>query len=48
MIDTGLHGVIWGWLRWYTGSTWVPIAAHVGNNGFTALLILAALYGWVG
>ena len=48
MIDTAMHGVIWGWLRWYTGSIWVTIGAHVANNAIAVLLTVAALYGWFG
>jgi membrane protease YdiL (CAAX protease family) len=48
MIDTALHGVLWGWLRWYTSSTTATIACHVAYNGFVTLLIIANLYGWFG
>jgi uncharacterized protein len=48
MIDTALHGVAWGWLRWYTGSLWTPIACHVAYNGTISGLALARLYGWFG
>jgi len=48
MFDTAIHGIAWGWLRWHTGSIWVPIASHVANNGFAVLLILLGLYGWFG
>jgi CAAX protease family protein len=48
MIDTALHGVAWGWLRWYTGSTVATIACHVANNAFFSALIVANLYGWFG
>ena len=45
MIDTALHGVAWGWLRWYTGSLWTPIACHVAYNGTISGLAIARLYG---
>jgi membrane protease YdiL (CAAX protease family) len=48
MFDTAVGGVLWGWLRWHTGSTWMPVAGHIANNGLVSLLILAALYGWFG
>jgi membrane protease YdiL (CAAX protease family) len=48
MIDTALHGVAWGWLRWYTGSLWTPIACHVAYNGTISGLAIARLYGWFG
>jgi uncharacterized protein len=48
MIDTALHGVAWGWLRWYTGSLWTPIGCHVAYNGTISGLALARLYGWFG
>lgn len=48
IIDRALHGVAWGWLRWYTGSTATTIACHVANNGFAVVLILANLFGWFG
>ena len=48
IIDTAMHGVVWGWLRWYTGSLWVTIGAHVANNGIATLMTVAALYGWLG
>ena len=48
MIDIALHGVLWGWLRWYTGSTIATIAVHVANNALISALIVANLYGWFG
>ncbi len=48
MFDTAVHGVIWGWLRWYTGSTWVTIGAHTANNAIAVLLSVAAMKGWLG
>lgn len=48
MFDTTLAGIIWGWLRWYTGSTWVTIGAHVINNALAVLLTIAAMYGLLG
>ena len=48
MFDTAVHGVMWGWLRWYTGSLWVTIGAHAANNSFAVLLSVAAMYGWLG
>ena len=48
MFDTAVHGVIWGWLRWYTGSTWVTIGAHTANNAIAVLLSVAAMYGLFG
>jgi membrane protease YdiL (CAAX protease family) len=48
IFDTAIHGIAWGWLRWYTGSIWIPIASHVATNGFAVLLILLGLYGWFG
>lgn len=48
LISTTAHGIVWGWLRRYTGSILVPLACHVGNNAFFSLLILANLYGWFG
>lgn len=48
MFDTAVHGIIWGWLRWYTGSLWVTIGAHVANNAFAVLLSVAAMYGLFG
>ena len=48
MFDTAVHGVIWGWLRWYTGSTWVTIGTHAANNAIAILLTVAAMYGLFG
>jgi CAAX protease family protein len=48
MFDTAVHGVIWGWLRWYTGSTWVTIGTHTANNAIAVLLSVAAMYGLFG
>jgi len=48
MFDTAVHGIIWGWLRWYTGSLWVTIGAHIANNAFAVLLTVAAMYGLFG
>jgi len=48
IFDTAVAGIIWGWLRWYTGSLWVTIGAHMANNAFAVLLTVAALYGWLG
>lgn len=48
IIDTAVHGIAWGWLRWHTGSLWAPIASHIAYNGIVVAMILASLYGWVG
>lgn len=48
MLDTAVHGIIWGWLRWYTGSLWVTIGAHIANNAFAVMLTVAAMYGLFG
>ena len=48
MIDIALHGVLWGWLRWYTSSTIATIAVHVANNALISALIVANLYCWFG
>jgi membrane protease YdiL (CAAX protease family) len=48
MFDTAIHGIIWGWLRWYTGSLWVAIGVHIVNNALAVLLTVAAMYGLFG
>lgn len=33
-----LNGILYGWLRWYTGSLTAPIAAHMFQNGTAATI----------
>jgi membrane protease YdiL (CAAX protease family) len=35
-----LLGCVFGWLAWRSGSLWPAVAAHAGNNGVAALLLL--------
>jgi membrane protease YdiL (CAAX protease family) len=48
IFDTAMAGIIWGWLRWYTGSLWVAIGAHMANNAIAVLMTVAAMYGLFG
>ena len=40
-------GLLYGWLRWRTGSVSVPILAHAASN-FGVLLVGLQGYGWIG
>jgi len=40
-------GLLYGWLRWYTGSVTTPILAHAAINAGLLLISLQG-YGWVG
>jgi CAAX protease family protein len=40
-------GLLYGWLRWYTGSVTTPILAHAVINAGLLLISLQG-YGWVG
>jgi len=33
-----LNGILYGWLRWHTGSLTAPIAAHMFHNGTAAAI----------
>jgi membrane protease YdiL (CAAX protease family) len=39
-------GLIWGWLRWRTGSTAVTMAVHGLNNSIAGVALLGLAMGW--
>jgi membrane protease YdiL (CAAX protease family) len=43
-----LLGAWFGYLLWWTGSIWVPVAAHITNNALSTLAVFATQHGWIG
>jgi membrane protease YdiL (CAAX protease family) len=41
-----LCGVVWGWLRWKTGSTLETIAVHMANNSIAGIALAGVTLGW--
>ena len=39
-------GLVWGWLRWRTGSTAVTMAVHCVNNSIAGVALLGIAMGW--
>jgi membrane protease YdiL (CAAX protease family) len=42
-----LLGAWFGYLLWWSGSVWVPVAAHMTNNALSALFLFAENKGWL-
>lgn len=42
-----LLGAWFGYLLWWSGSVWVPVAAHITNNALSALFLFAENKGWL-
>lgn len=42
-----LMGAWFGYLLWWTGSIWVPVAAHITNNAFSVVFMFAENKGWL-